>query len=138
MHKHWPAVTIVLFVCWLHYDLVLWAIPATGDHMIHLYKGWHMAEHMLPSGRLTGWSNMAFAGYPAGVYYPILGDLLIAATRYVTFGLLSWERTYALAFLFLLIAMPLSVYAVTRRATGQMGSLAAAVLSLGDVGGWPQ
>ncbi len=138
LRKHWPAVTLVAFVCWLHYDLVLWAIPATGDHMIHLYKGWHMAEHMLPSGRLTGWSNMAFAGYPAGVYYPILGDLLIAATRYLTFGLLSWERTYALAFLILLIAMPLSVYAVTRRATGQMGSLAAAVLSLGDVGGWPQ
>ncbi len=138
LRKHWPAIAIVVFVLVMHSDLLLWAIPATGDHMIHLYKGWHMAEHMLPSGRLTGWSNMAFAGYPAGVYYPILGDLLIAATRYLTFGVLSWERTYALAFLILLVAMPLAVYAIARRTTGQMGSLAAAVLALGDVGGWPQ
>jgi hypothetical protein len=35
-----------------------------------------------------------------------------------TFGLLSWERTYAIAFFLLLVAMPLSVYAIARRAAG--------------------
>ena len=136
--NHLPLIAIVLLVLCLHIDMLIWAVPATGDHMIHLYKGWHMAEQMLPSGRLTGWSNMAFAGYPAGVYYPVLGDLLISAFRYGTFGLISWERVYGLSFLFLLVAMPLSVYAVTRRAVGPAGSLIAAVLAVGDVGDWPQ
>ncbi|MBW2459411.1 MAG: hypothetical protein JRI68_33270, partial [Deltaproteobacteria bacterium] len=136
--RHWPPVVICLLVLGMHFDMLTWAIPATGDHMIHLYKGWHMAEHMLPSGRLTGWSNMAFSGYPAGVYYPILSDLLISAVRYLTLGLLSWERTYALTFLVLLVASPLAVYAITRRATGQTGGMVAAALALGDVGGWPQ
>lgn len=136
--RYWPPLVIIAFIFGLHWDLVVDAIPATGDHMIHLYRGWHMAEHMLPSGRLTGWSNMAFTGYPAGVYYPILGDLLIAGFRYLTFGLLTWERTYAVGFLFLLVAMPLSVYFIAKRAVGQTGSVVAAVLCLGDVGGWPQ
>ena len=84
LERHWPPIVIVLFVIGLHTDLAFRAMPATGDHMIHLYKGWHMFEHMIPSGRLTGWSNMAFAGYPSGVYYPILGDLLISAVRLLT------------------------------------------------------
>lgn len=138
LKRHWPPLAIALFVLGLHSDMLFWAIPATGDHMIHLYKGWLMAEHMIPSGRLTGWSNMAFAGYPAGVYYPILGDVLVAGFRYLTLGLLTWERTYAIAFLFLLVAMPLVVYSITRKAAGQTGAFTAALLSLGDVGGWPQ
>ncbi len=138
LERHWPPILITLLVLGLNVDMALGSIPATGDHMIHMYKGWHMAEHMIPSGRLTGWSNMAFAGYPSGVYYPTLGDLFISAFRYITFGLLSWERTYVIAFLFLLVAMPLSVYVITRRAAGQTGALVAAVLSMGDVGGWPE
>jgi len=136
--RHWAAVALVLFTLGLHAELVLWAVPATGDHMIHLYKGWLMSEHLLPSGRLSGWSHMAFAGYPAGVYYPVLGDLAITATRWLTLGLLSWERTYALWFTILVVLIPLAVYAVTRRATGKIGALAAGVLAAGDVGGWPQ
>jgi hypothetical protein len=136
--EHWPPIIIALFILILHRDMILGDIPASGDHMIHLFRGWLMAEHMLPSGRINGWSHWAFAGYPAGVYYPILGDLLVALFRYVTLGLLSWERTYTLVFLCLLIAMPIAVYAVTRRATGPIGAMAASVLSLGDVGGWPQ
>ncbi len=135
---HWAILTLVGFVLVLHWDLLTWAVPATGDHMIHMYKGWLMSEHMLPSGRLTGWSNMAFAGYPAGVYYPILGDLLIAVTRRITFGLFTWERTYALFFMVLVVAIPVSVYFVTRRLTGPFGALVAGTLITGDVGGWPQ
>jgi hypothetical protein len=136
--QHWAAVALVLFTLGLHVELVLWAVPATGDHMIHLYKGWLMSEHLLPSGRLSGWSHMAFAGYPAGVYYPVLGDLAITAVRWITFGLLSWERTYSLWFAVLVVLIPLAVYALTRRATGKIGALAAGVLAAGDVGGWPQ
>ncbi len=138
LRDHWGAALLLLLTAGLHFDLFL-SVPATGDHMIHLYKGWLMAEHTLPSGRVTGWSNMAFAGYPAGVYYPILGDLLITLTRWLTFGLLSWGRTYAVFFLLLTLSIPLVVYGLARRATGRnLGPLVAGLLSAGDVGGWPQ
>jgi hypothetical protein len=138
LQQHWTAVALVLFTVGLHYELLTWAVPATGDHMIHMYKGWLMAEHLLPSGRISGWSNMAFAGYPAGVYYPVLGDLAITLTRFVTLGLLTFERTYAIWFLFLVVLIPLSVYAMARRCAGPIGALAAGVLCAIDVGGWPQ
>jgi hypothetical protein len=138
LREHWGAALLLLVAAGLHFELFL-SVPATGDHMIHLYKGWLMAEHTLPSGRITGWSNMAFAGYPAGVYYPILGDLLITLTRWLTCGLLSWERTYAVFFLLITLSIPLVVYGLTRRATGgNLGPLVAGLLAAGDVGGWPQ
>ena len=99
--EHWPPLLLVGLVVGLHTDL-LHSVPATGDHMIHMYKGWLMSEHLLPSGRVSGWSHMAFAGYPAGQYYPILGDLLVTATRWLTLAQLSWERTYAVFFLALI------------------------------------
>lgn len=135
---HWAVILLALFVLVMHWDLLTWAVPATGDHMIHMYKGWLMSEHMLPSGRITGWSNMAFAGYPAGVYYPVLGDLLISAGRYLTFDLFSFERVYAVFFMLIVLAIPLTTYAFTRRFTGRFGALVAGMLMAGDVGGWPQ
>lgn len=136
--SHWGAFILLGLTAALHFELFI-SVPATGDHMIHMYRGWLMSEHILPSGRLNGWSNMAFAGYPAGVYYPILGDLLIVLTRWLTFGLMSWERTYALFFALLVLAIPLVVYALTRRAAGgNLGPLVAGLLAAGDVGGWPQ
>ena len=74
---------------------------------------------------------MAFAGYPAGVYYPVLGDLLITVTRWLTFGLLSFERAYGLFILILVVIIPLVVYMVTRRLTGRFGALIAGVLIAG-------
>jgi hypothetical protein len=135
---HWGITALVTFALVQHWDLLTWAVPATGDHMIHMYKGWLMAERLIPSGRVTGWSNTAFAGYPAALYYPALGDMLVAATRWLTFGLLSWERTYAVFFSALLVATAVCVYVVARRVAGQLGALVAGVLHLGDVGGWPQ
>ena len=136
--SHWGISAVVLFALIQHWDLLTWAVPATGDHMIHMYKGWLMAEKLIPSGRVTGWSNTAFAGYPAALYYPALGDLLVAATRWVTFGLLSWERTYAVFFAVLLVAVAVCVYVVARKVAGQLGAFVAAMLHLGDIGVWPQ
>ena len=135
---HWTVVALILFMLVLHWDLLTWAVPATGDHMIHMYKVWLMSEHLLPTGRITGWSNMAFAGYPAGVYYPVLGDILLAVGRYITFDLFSFERVYAVFFMILLLAIPLVVYAFTRRFAGRFGAFVAGLLMAGDVGGWPQ
>lgn len=136
--NHWPLPLLAGFILVMHRDLLMWAVPATGDHPIHLAKGWLMAEQLLPSGRVTGWSHMVFSGYPAGTYYPVLGDLLVTLSHALGLGMVSWERSYTLMFLFLLIFMNATVYLVARRFVGPVGALAAAVLALGDVGGWPQ
>ncbi|MDD5308988.1 MAG: hypothetical protein PHU25_16870 [Deltaproteobacteria bacterium] len=136
--RHWAIVVLVGFAAALRYKLLLGVMPATGDHMIHLYKGWLMAEHIVPSGRITGWTHLSHVGYPAGVYYPIIGDLYLTVFRYLTFGLLSWEYTYSLAFFVILIFIPVAVYILARKVAGPTGSLAAGLFSLGDVGGWPQ
>jgi hypothetical protein len=138
LEHHWPLPLLTAFILVLHRDLLLWAVPATGDHPIHLAKGWLMSEHLLPTGRVTGWSHMVFSGYPAGTYYPVLGDLLVSLSHALGLGLLSWERSYTLMFLFLLVFMNATVYFVARRFVGPVGALAAALLALGDVGGWPQ
>lgn len=135
---HWAILALLGLAIGLHWDLLVSAVPATGDHMIHMYKGWLMAEHLLPSGRVAGWSHMAFAGYPAGVYYPILGDLLVALTRWITLGLLTWERTYAVMFFALVLWIPVVPYLIARRFTGRAGALLAGVMCAVDVGGWPQ
>lgn len=138
LERHWPFPLLVGFILAMHRDLLLWAVPATGDHPIHMARGWLMAEHLLPSGRITGWSHMVASGYPAGTYYPVLGDLLVALGHALGFGQVSWERSYTLMFLFLLIFMNATVYFVARRFIGPVGAMAAALLALGDVGGWPQ
>lgn len=132
-----PA-ALVVFVAVLHPDLFALEVPATGDHMIHLYQAWHTGEHLLSSGRLTGYSHMAFVGYPAGVFYPVLGDLLVLGLRLVALGLPSWEQAYAALLALLVLAIPVTVYATARRFASQAASLFAAVLCAGDVGRWPE
>ncbi len=129
---------LIAFVAALHPDLFALAVPATGDHMIHLYQAWHTAEHMLPSGRLSGYSHMAFVGYPAGVFYPVLGDLLVFGLRLASLGFWSWEQAYAALLVLLVLAIPMTVYGATRRFASPAASLFAAVLCAGDVGRWPE
>ncbi|MCP4605048.1 MAG: hypothetical protein GY847_31750 [Proteobacteria bacterium] len=136
--KYWSGFVLIAVILALYSDILFGENMATGDHMVHLYQGWNMSEILLPSYRLNGWSHMAFAGYPAGVYYPILGDLLVAFVRKITFSELSWERTYSLAFLITVILGPFSIYMIARRFVGKAASLIAGLLAVGDLGGWPQ
>ncbi len=97
-----------------------------------------MAEQLIPTGRLTGWSHMSFAGYPAGMYYPIGGDLYLTALRYLSFGVPSWETLYSFALLGVLMLIPLAVYLLARAAAGPAAGIIAGALAIGDVGGWRQ
>ncbi|MBW2532958.1 MAG: hypothetical protein JRI55_15805, partial [Deltaproteobacteria bacterium] len=129
---------LVLVAAWLHRELLLGALPATGDHLCHMFKGWLMADRLVPSGRVSGWSHLSFAGYPAGLYYPVGGDLYLTALRYLSLGLVSWERIYGLGLFGVLVAAPLAVCTLARRCTGTAGALAGGLLELGDLGGGRQ
>jgi hypothetical protein len=132
-----PAAVVAL-VCVVFYRVFAGDAPLFNDHTNHFYQGWVMAERLLPSGRLTGWVSTRGAGYPAGVLYPIGANLLIAAVRYVTFGALEWDTTYAVAFVAAMALCHLSAYAAGRLLGGPFAGLLAGVFSAIDAGAYRQ
>lgn len=110
-----------------------WAV-GQADHPTHQYQAWLLVERMLPSGRLFGWSDMRWAGYPALELYPIGGPLWVALWRALTFGALDWEATYALAVVAMIAANVAATYVATRRLSGPFAALIAAALVLFERG----
>jgi hypothetical protein len=136
--REWPLLLLISAGVYLHWALLTGPMPVNGDHQVHLFKGWLMADHMIPSGRLIGWSHMAYAGYPVSMYYPFVGYAYLALVRYLSFGLVSWETTYSVALFLVVMMKPAAVYVITRRAAGPMGSMLAGLISIADIGGWRQ
>lgn len=110
-----------------------WAV-GQADHPTHQYQAWLLIEQMLPSGRLFGWSDMRWAGYPALELYPIGGPLWVALWRGLTFGALDWEATYAFAVVAMVTVNVAATYVATRRLSGSLAALIAAALVLFERG----
>lgn len=55
-------------------ELVFSRTTATGgDTGAHIYSPWHLKEHLLPEGRITGWSHDWYAGFPfLHFYFPLV------------------------------------------------------------------
>lgn len=127
------AVTFGLF-----YKIFLGEPPLSSDHPLHLFQGWVMADHLLPSGRVSGWVHLRGAGYPAGVLYPIGGNLLLAVVRYLLPGSVSWEMVYGVGFLIAMTAVHLALYLTGRTVGGPWVGLVAGLLSAVDQGAYRQ
>ncbi len=115
--------------------------PVMHDHAVHFVKAWQMHEHFLPQGRLMGWSQLWFAGYPAGYLYPIGTDLWINAVHALFLGLLSFGQAYAVAFWLSHVLTGYASYRFGRVVGGPHVGVLAAVLALTDIsefrfGGW--
>lgn len=108
--------------------------PTSHDHPVHLYNAWTLWQKLAYSGRLSGWDHGWFFGYPAGDLYPVGSALWVAAFRAVSFGQLSWEQTYALAFAGFFGLAAASVYTLGRRLVGQRAGAIASVLWMLDPG----
>ncbi len=130
-----PLVLIGLTLV-LYHPLLQGFMPLSGDHTVHQYKAYITAEHMIPSGRLMGWSMFSGAGYPAGQLYPILGELWVSLIRYATFKSLSWEATYAIAFLGVLLFLHLAPYYIGRKLYGPVAGLLFGLFVMTDMGGF--
>jgi hypothetical protein len=72
--------------------------PVSHDHTVHFVKAWQLHEDFLSQGRLHGWSHRWFAGYPVNYLYPIGTDLFVNVVYYLSFGWLSMEAAYGVAF----------------------------------------
>src|SRR6188768_4072279 len=98
--------------------------PLSYDHAAHLFKAWHFWAEMLGRGRLRGWSHFWAFGFPSDELVPCGGELWVCLFRVVTFGQLTWMRTYALAFAALLVFKALTAFWFTRRYFSDLAALA--------------
>jgi uncharacterized membrane protein len=57
--------------------------PAGGDMGAHVWGPAYMRDHLLPHGRLTGWTPDWYAGFPAYEFYMVVPSLAIALLSYV-------------------------------------------------------
>ena len=53
--------------------------PAGGDMGAHVWAPAYLRDHLLPQGRLTGWSPDWYAGFPAFHFYMVVPSLMIVA-----------------------------------------------------------
>jgi hypothetical protein len=93
---------------------------------------------MLKRGRIRGWSHFWSFGYPAGELYPFGAEAWVAGFYALTFGLLSWTWTYAVAFTGMLAFATYAMFAFARRFFGVTAGFVAAALWLADRGAWYQ
>ncbi|MEO6988234.1 MAG: hypothetical protein ABI239_06260 [Aquihabitans sp.] len=72
------ALGTALVLATLHPDL-LWkdTTPTGGDMGAHVWGPRYLLDHVLPKGRLTGWSPDWYNGFPAYQFYMVIPSLLI-------------------------------------------------------------
>ena len=67
------GVLVVLFIYFRPSLLLLQTTTTGGDTGAHVYAPWHLKEHLLPDGWISGWSNDWYAGFPfLHFYFPLV------------------------------------------------------------------
>ena len=80
----------------LHPDQILSsAVPAGGDMGAHVWGPAFLRDHLLPEGRIAGWTPDWYAGFPAYQFYMVVPSLLIVALDVGLFG--GWSMVIPLA-----------------------------------------
>lgn len=92
--------------------LLMDSLTAGGDMGAHVWLPSYVKEHLLPHGRVTGWTPDWYAGFPALTFYFPLPALLIVG--------LSYLMPYAIAFKLVtvsgVVSMPIAGWAFGRLA----------------------
>ena len=84
--------------------------PSGGDMGAHVWGPAYLRDHLLPHGRITGWTPDWYAGFPALVFYFPLPSLLIVALDVV----LPYGIAFKLVAVSGLVSLPASVYFFAR------------------------
>lgn len=135
--EHWGVALVVTLLG----VVVLWptssgVMPLSADHTVHLARTSMWADQ-LAQGNLRGWSSTWFFGTPVGELYPVLGDALIIAIRWLSLGLVSWPTAYAVGFTIVFVAQGWVLVRAGRvMGWGPLPGLVAAALVLVDVGAY--
>jgi len=107
-------VAAVAFTLWrLHPRLLLTdTTPAGGDMGAHVWAPAFLRDHLLPSLRLTGWTQDWYAGFPAFHFYMVLPSLAIV----VLDVLLPYGVAFKLVTVSGVLALPVAFYLFGRLA----------------------
>ena len=130
-----PGLCIAL-VTYMYGRFLRGEFPVSHDHPAHMFNAWLTSDVLIPSGRLSGWSELWFAGYPAGELYGPGGNLWVALFRFLTLGQLDYGATYGLAMFGLMLLIPLSTYVMGRAFFGRAVGTIAALMMVLTRGGW--
>jgi hypothetical protein len=126
----------------IYHKLLMGHMPWLADHSVHETKAWILKTKLLSSFRFSGWTHFAGGGYPAETLYPPFVDYYISFIKFITFGLLSWEQSYALAFFLFLLFYVLVFYYAGKKIAGKTGGktagFIAALFAMVDVGAFRQ
>ncbi|MDE0653886.1 MAG: hypothetical protein OXI26_09555 [bacterium] len=103
-----------LFVFWqMRPDLLFSATtPAGGDMAAHVWGPAYLRDHLLPLGRLSGWSPDWYAGFPAFHFYMVLPSLAIALASFV----IPYGVAFKLVAIAGLVSLPLAAATFVRLA----------------------
>ncbi|MDQ3147673.1 MAG: 6-pyruvoyl-tetrahydropterin synthase-related protein [Actinomycetota bacterium] len=86
--------------------------PAGGDMGAHVWGPAFLRDHLLPAGRLTGWTPDWYAGFPAYHFYMVVPSLAIVALDLV----LPYGIAFKLITVSGLLALPVAAWALGRLA----------------------
>ena len=100
------------FVFWQLEPSLLFATttPAGGDMGAHVWGPAYLRDHLLPDGRLTGWTPDWYAGFPWLVFYfPIPSLLVVALDVFLPYGI-----AFKLVSVLGLVTLPIAAWAFGR------------------------
>ncbi|MEA1902061.1 MAG: hypothetical protein U9N56_00885 [Actinomycetota bacterium] len=118
------AATSVIVLIVLNPWLILSSTTPTGGDMgAHVFGPAYLRDNLLPSGRIMGWSNDWFAGFPAFYFYfPLPSLTIVFLDLFLPYGV-----AFKMVTVMGLIALPPAIYFHTRAMTlGRQVSLIAA------------
>jgi len=106
------VVAVVLFVLAQLQPSLLVAntTPAGGDTGAHVWGPAYLRDHLLPKGRITGWTPDWYSGFPAFTFYFPLPALLIAVLSYV----LPYGVAFKLVTVLGILSLPVAAWAFGR------------------------
>jgi|GEM_PF-3226368 len=81
-----------------------------GVDLVGNYAFSWMMKNLVISGKISGWSNLWFAGFPAFEFYPPLFFFATSMVNIFSFGLVSTEMSFKLVVFFSLFFFPLIAY----------------------------
>lgn len=123
------AVCVVFVFVNLHpTDILSSAVPAGGDMGAHVWGPAYLRDHLLPEGRISGWTPDWYAGFPAYQFYMVVPSLLIVALDVGLFG--GWTMIIPLAAAAGLVFLATRMAAGWRRWTLVAASVAVAILAV--------
>jgi hypothetical protein len=107
------AIAVVFTVAQLHPNLILRnTTPTGGDTGAHVWAGTYLRDHLLPHGRLSGWTPDWYAGAPAFHFYMVVPFLLMLALDVV----LPYAVAFKVVTVLGVVSMPVAAWAFGRLA----------------------